>query len=798
VHTQAITSHKAGYPGMMEENIEIAIHNLLPGVKSENDASVKRLEHELLSKQKLQRVHLVQSNGENQLCLHYDAHTIGRRDVAHLAQRAGSTIRDRYPQLSIPVTGMDCSDCATVIEHSLNRMDGVLTAKVDYATQIVWVEYDHYQTNRLIIRQRILSLGYSFPLKGFLARIVQNREIIMSLGAGAFLLTGWAGSTLFGLPYWATLILYACAYLSGGLDVSGHALRALREKHLDIDFLMILASIGAAISGNPAEGALLIFFFSLGHALEERTMEKTRSAIRDLATLAPKTANVRRNGLETNLPIEALQIGDTVIIRPGVRVPADGDIVAGQSSLDQSPITGESIPVDKLPGDRVFAGSINQEGSLEIKVTRLAMDSTLSRIIKLVGEAQSQKTRTQQVLDRFETFYVPGILILACLVLGVPIFFGTPWQSSLRRAMVVLVAASPCALALGTPSAVVAGIAQAARRGVLIKGGGFLEAIGQIKAIAFDKTGTITHGKPEVTDVIAFKSDLTEDGLLALAAALENRSAHPLAQAVVKAAQARSLEPIPFQPVTSLTGLGLRAILDGANVVVGNMKLMIAEGVVLPADSDQWVKEITAEGKTLIAVGIDGVCAGMIALADTLRPNISQLINQLNNLGVAHTTLLSGDNEWAASAVAKKAGFNGYFADLLPEDKSACLKKLGDQFGPVAMVGDGVNDAPALANAAVGIAMGIGGSDVALETADVVLMSNDLTRLPFMIRLSRATHAIILQNLVIAIGVIAVLSAAALSGVIGIGLTTFIHEGSTLLVVLNALRLLKLEDTPLK
>jgi Zn2+/Cd2+-exporting ATPase len=776
----------------MEKTIELEIRSLLPGVESDQDSCIRRLEAALQNRHEMQKAHLEKSeNGEVKLCLHYNPEKTSVTDVKRIAERVGVEIINRYKHEAISIHGMDCSDCAIVVEHSLGRMDGVLTARVNYAAQKLWIEYDTHVLSHRGIEQRINSLGYEVPLKGHKKWLQENQELLMSLASGLLMLMGWFGTQFLGFPSLFSLAFFVSAYGVGGWEIAQHAFHAIRERHFDTDLLMVMAALGAAALGDFVEGALLIFLFSLGHALEERALEKARSAIEALANLAPKTALVRREGTEREIPVEQLQLKDRVIIRPGTRIPVDGSIFSGSSGVDQSPVTGESIPVDKSMGDPVFAGTINGEGALEVNVTRLAADSTLSRVMKMVEEAQVQKSPTQQTMERFERIFVPGVLIITFLVIIIPPFFGVPFHDSFLRAMTLLVAASPCALALGTPASILAGIAQAARNGVLIKGGAHLENLGMLKAIAFDKTGTITHGKPEVTDVIAFQPDMfSEKQVLALAGALENRSRHPLALAVVRAAQTSGTPLASIGEVESLTGRGLRSSHEGQTVLVGNLKFLQGTCIQLSTGIEVQVNEIETKGKTVVLVAVGEKLIGLIALADTLRPDIQVTLKKLAKLGIQKTAILTGDNAGVAAAIAQQAGLSDYYASLMPEDKAAAIQSLVKKYGNVAMVGDGVNDAPALASATVGIAMGGAGTDVALETADVALMGDNLGQLPFAIGLGRATRSIIMQNLVIAVGVIAVLVVSSLAGWTGIGVAILFHEGSTIVVVLNALRLL--------
>lgn len=779
---------------MAEKTIELEIPLLLPGVEDDQDECLARLETAVQNQKGLTRAHLERAKKPVSLCLHYDPNVLSLADVKRLAERAGAQIANRYHHNVLTIEGMDCSDCARVIEHSVGRMEGVLAVNVNYAAQKMRVEFDSQKISHGVIEKRVQSLGYTIPAIGLRSWYQENRELLFSLISGLLLLIGWVGETFFGLPFVVAFGFYIIAYVFGGWDISQHAWHALREKHFDTDLLMVMAALGAAALGEFAEGALLLFLFSLGHALEERALDRARAAVRALAELTPKTALVKRDGKEVETPVEQLQIDEIVVIRPGVRVPMDGAVLVGESGVDQSPVTGESIPVDKVVGDKVFAGSVNGEGALEVKVTRLEKDSTLSRVMRMVEEAQTQKSPTQQTVEKFERVFVPLVLILTGLVIVMPPIFGVPFQLSFLRAMTLLVAASPCALALGTPATILAGVAQAARNGVLVKGGVHLENLGRLKAIAFDKTGTITHGRPEVTDAIVMTNELNNDQLLALAAVLESRSGHPLAQAVVHAAQAKGLALPQIGEVESLTGRGLRSTTNGKTVIIGNLKLMAESNVSLSDNDRAHVERLQGDGKTIILIALDGAVVGVIAVADTLRADAKLTMAALKRIGVSETIMLTGDNARVGAAIANQVGLTDVRADLLPEDKLTAIRDLVQKFGTVAMVGDGVNDAPALANATVGIAMGGAGTDVALETADVALMGDDLSKLPFAVGLGRATRAIIMQNLFISLGVIGVLIITSLTGIVSIGVAVIFHEGSTIVVVVNALRLLSYRE----
>jgi len=609
-------------------------------------------------------------------------------------------------------------------------------------------------------------------------------ELIFSGVAGLLLLAGWLAGRADATH--VSLGLLLGAYAAGGFFTVREAWANIRQRKFDIDSLMLVAAAGAAALGAWAEGALLLFLFSLGHALEHMAMERARKAIEALAELAPKTALVQRDGKEVEVAVEDLQRGDRVIVKPGQRIPADGTVAVGNSAVDQSPITGESMPVEKQPGDKVFAGTVNGEGALVVEVTKLATESTLTRMVKMIADAQAQQSPTQRFTDRFERIFVPVVLVGAVLLIALPPLFGFPFAESFYRAMAVLVAASPCALAISTPSAVLSGIARAARGGVLIKGGAHLENLGVLTAIAFDKTGTLTLGKPRVTDVVSVDGD--EARLLAIAAAVESRSAHPLAQAVVTAAQARGLTWGEAGEVESVSGKGVRAQFEGKKITIGNAKLF--DGETIPEAILQQVERLQTEGKSIMLIQADGQFLGVLALADTPRESVKQVLQQLHRIGIRKTIMLTGDSERVGRAVADAVGLDEVNAGLLPEDKVKVIEELAQQYGKVAMVGDGVNDAPAMARATVGIAMGGAGTDVALETADVALMADDLSKLPFAVALSCASRRIIRQNLWVSMGVVAILIPATLFGWAGIGLAVLIHEGSTVVVVVNALRLL--------
>ena len=786
--------------------LRLTLPLLLPHVEDDKDACVVRLTESLTARKGVKDVHVEARNGTNVLCLHYDANLLSLKEIERYARDAGAAVSKRYKHETLWLQGMDCGDCATSVEHILRRSKGVVAVRANYAAERLRVEYDTQQTSSKALHQIIHTMGYEVEevKRGHVEHDHAHGAagLLFPIVAGAALAIGFFGETFFGLPSSIALALYVLAYIAGGWDATRHGVKALLKLSFDVDLLMVTAAVGAAILGQWAEGALLLFLFSLGHSLEHMALDRARHAIAGLGNLMPKTARVRRNGAEKEVPVGELLRGDLVVVRAGERIPIDGRVTRGASAVDQSPITGESVPVEKEPGSDVFAGTVNGEGVLEVEVTKLAKDTTLSRVVEMVEDAQTQKSPTQRFVERFERLFVPTVLASVALVAIVPPAIGAlagdapligrlalPWDVAFIRAMTILVAASPCALAISTPAAVLSGIAQAARHGVLIKGGVHLENLGRIKAIAFDKTGTLTHGKPEVVEVVPLEG-ATRAYLLQTAASVEAHSQHPLAQAVLRHASAEGIEPQSIEGAKSVTGRGISATLDGEPVEIGNLKLFEAINAKIPRKVLDEAKALEGEGKTTMIVRRAGVFIGILALADTPRKEAKEVLRQLRAQKVDELIMITGDNERVANVIATDVGVTRVEANLLPEQKVEAIKRLTRGNGHVAMVGDGVNDAPALANATVGIAMGAGGTDVALETADVALMGDDLRRIPFAVSLSRKSRQIIQQNLFISLGVIVMLVPTALLGVAGIGIAIVFHEGSTLLVVLNALRLL--------
>ena len=688
------------------------------------------------------------------------------------------------------IEGMDCADCAAKLEKKVTALPGVRSATVNFGAGKLTVEHALADTD---IIKAVHQAGYQAVQDGLTARpgAQQSKQwwrkprtlatIISGVFLAAAILMDWAGiSESIVIP------VYLSAMVIGGYHVAKSGLYGLRSLTMDTNFLMTIAAVGAVAIGEWSEGATVVFLFSLGNTLQAYTLDKTRESIRALMELAPREALVRRDGKEVRLPVEEIVVGDVIIVKPGERIAMDGNVVSGVSTVNQAPITGESMPVEKQTGDIVYAGTVNEQGALEIAVTKLAADSTLAKIMHMVEEAQAEKAPMQQFVDVFARYYTPAVIIAALGLMFIPSWiFGQPFDVWFYRALVLLVISCPCALVISTPVSIVSAIGNASRHGVLIKGGAHLEQMGRIQAIAFDKTGTLTAGKPMVTDVVSL-SGIPEEELLLLAAAVEKWSEHPLAQAIVaKAANA------PLKPVTkfkALIGRGALADVDGQTVYVGNRRLFEEAGHAL-AGFEEKLTQIEQQGKTVMLVGNDIVVLGAIAVADTLRENSSEALAALRSAGIRNMAMLTGDNKQVAAAIAEKLNIDDFYSELLPEDKVTALKQLSRKYGSVAMVGDGVNDAPALAAADVGIAMGVAGSDTALETADIALMSDDLSKLAYVMKLSRRTVAIIKQNVTFSLLVKLLFVLGTFVGFVNLWLAVLADTGASLLVTLNGMRL---------
>ncbi len=630
------------------------------------------------------------------------------------------------------------------------------------------------------------------PPQSHFTRLIANIEPVLVVITALAIVTSMAFEQL-DLPAWTVLSANVISYLAGGYFGVQAGFQSLLHKEINVDLLMVLAAAGAALVDQWHEGAILLFLFSLSNVLQDYAMGRSRKAIQSLLDLRPDTATIRRDDRLVEVPVEELRHGDVVILQPGARIPVDGRVIRGSASVNQASITGESVPVLKQVGDEVFAGTINENGALDVEVTRLSSESTLSRIIQMVENAQANKANTQTALDKFEQYYAMVVIGMTILLIFLPpLLTSVDFNDNFYRAMVVMVVASPCALVISTPASILSAIANGARHGVLFKGGAHLESMALIKVVAFDKTGTITTGKPIVTDIVVLDG-LSENELLKLTASAEARSEHPLANAVVKAANERQLSLVEPEIFEAVPGRGIRATIDGKDLLIGSERLFDEGDIVIPDSIRQQQEGFYQNGKTALLVYQQPEhWLGIVAIADTPRPEAKRALEALHHVGIQKIAMLTGDNPQVAAAIAGSTGIDAPYANLMPEDKVTVLNELAAEYGPVAMVGDGVNDAPALATASLGIAMGAAGTDVALETADVVLMSSDLSKIPYAIALSKRARRIVIQNLIFSMSVIVVLVISALLPFVQLPLPLGVvgHEGSTVIVVLNGLRLL--------
>src|SRR5688500_4893265 len=688
------------------------------------------------------------------------------------------------------VEGMDCNEEVVILERRLKPLAGMEAIAADVIGQRLHVKYD---AARLTTSDMVDAVGqtgmrmwleHDEPLTSDAG--VRTRLRLMAL-SGGLMLAGAAASGLALSQVGAAL--YIGAAVAGGVFPARRAIAALRTRTIDINVLMVIAVAGALALGDFLEAASVVFLFSLAQWLAVRTLERARQAIRALIDLAPRQALVRRGGTEVVLAIGEIRTGDEVIVRPGDKIPVDGVVAAGHSDVNESPITGESLPIDKAHGDDVFAGTINGRGALEISVTRIGRDTRLARITHLVEDAQTRRAPVQTFVDRFARVYTPAVIALAVVVAVVPpLLAGADTATWLYRALVLLVISCPCALVISTPVSIVSALSAAARNGVLIKGGAFLEALSGIRTVAFDKTGTLTTGQLQVTDIVA-TSGRSADDVLRHAAAVELRSEHPVARAIVACAATRIADLPRVTRFGAAPGMGAEGEVEGASVLVGNEAMLARRQIRLPDSAD--IAGLRGAGKSLVFVTVNGAAAGVIAVADRQREAAREAVELLRTHGITRVAMLTGDHPDTARAVATALGVAEYHAALLPEQKYALIQQLQRESGPVMMVGDGINDAPALAAADVGVAMGAAGSDAALETADVALMSDELLKLPYTLRLARATVRNIKTNVAVSLVLKAAFLVMAVAGSATLWMAVLADAGASVIVVANALRLLR-------
>lgn len=692
------------------------------------------------------------------------------------------------------VVGMDCGSCAKSIEKHLSKIPAVNNVTVSFSTGKMKVEHENSVDD---IVSEVSKLGFKATLLTDSNKHTETAKSKNGSGYGLISLSGLLIALGFiisysGIPSIIPIILYSLAIAISGYKPVKSAYYAIKSRSLDMNVLMSAAAIGAALIGEWFEGATVVWLFSLGTTLQNSSMERTRNSIRDLMNLAPSKAWIKDGSELIQKPVEDVLMNEVIVIKPGDRIPLDGEIVQGETSINQAPITGESIPVDKLVGDTVYAGTINESGSIEVKVTKLVTDTTIAKIIHLVEEAQEQKAPTETFIDKFASIYTPIVFILALFVIVVPLIFnfGT-WGEWIYKGLALLVVACPCALVISTPVAIVSAIGNAAKHGVLVKGGSFLEKAGAINAIAFDKTGTLTEGKPKVTEVNTLTK--SEEELLCIALTLEEYSAHPIAKSIVKFVKSKGIEPENATMFKNIVGKGIQATINGEVHYAGNLKLFEEMNISIDHIRDK-VQKMNNHGKTVVIIGTPFEIIGIISVADTIRSTTTQALNGLKKVGIHQVVMLTGDNEGTAKMISKETSVDRYFAELLPEDKVSAIKQLQSEGHQVAMVGDGINDAPALATSDLGIAMGGAGTDTAMETADIVLMADNLEKLPHTVKLSRTALKIIKQNIWFSLIIKFIALILIFPGWLTLWMAVLSDTGAAIIVILNALRLLRLKS----
>jgi len=779
-----------------------------------------------------------------QLSVTYHTDSTSAEDIAERVEKAGYSIASDEQTATFSVPEMDCASCAGKVENGLEGVDGIVDFETRPTAGTVVVTYDDAVVTPEAIVGAIEGAGYEVTGGDHDDNQETERESIWTSSraiktwiSGAFVAVGLAFEffiasqnalvgELAGSEFYLADIAFLLAVAIGGQAILRNGYYSARNLNLDIDFLMSIAILGALLAsvgfGEPLylEAATLAFLFSVAELLETYSMDRARESLRELMDLSPDEATVKRDGETETIRVEQVEVGDIVVVKPGEKIPMDGVVREGSSAVNQAPITGESVPVDKTVGEEVFAGTINEGGYLEVEVTSAAGEDTLSRIVELVEDAQSNKTEREQFVERFSAYYTPVVVAFAILVtLASPFVLGRTWSTAVVYGLTLLVLACPCAFVISTPVSVVSGITSAAKNGVLIKGGNHLEAMGAVDAVAFDKTGTLTKGELTVTDVVPLHGN-TEEDVLRCARGLEARSEHPIGEAIVAEAGAAGVSKQEVEDFESITGKGVRADLGGTPHFAGKPGLFeelgfdlthvhaTTDGGVATTTArqicdrnncldllDDTVPKLQSEGKTVVLVGTEDELEGVIAVADEVRPEAEQTVARLRDLGVEKTVMLTGDNERTARAIAEQVGVDDFRAELLPEQKVEAVDELAAEYEDgVAMVGDGINDAPALATATVGVAMGAAGTDTALETADIALLSDDLSKLPYLYELAGDANGVIRQNIWSSLAVKAGLAVAVPFGYVPIWLAVLAGDaGMTTAVTGNAMRLSQIE-----
>ena len=706
---------------------------------------------------------------------------------------ANCTACELHAESTFKIEGMDCHDEVAILERRLKKLHGLEAFDADVMGQRLRIKYDAARLSTTNIAEAVAQTGmrawleHEEPAPIAASAAARLRLVAAS---GVTFAAGFALEHAFGNPGGLAWMLSLAAVVLGGVYTARRALVSVRAGALDINVLMFVAVLGAMAISQWSEAASVVFLFALAQLLEARAMDRARHAIGALMDLAPTEAIVRRDGQELRLAVDDVRVGDTVLVRPGEKIPLDGRVSAGESPVNQAPVTGESLPVDKAPGDEVFAGTINGRGGLDVLVTRLRRDSTLARIVHLVERAQAQRAPSQAFVDRFARIYTPVVLALAVVVaLAPPLLFDASWGTWFSRSLVLLVISCPCALVISTPVSIVSALAAAARKGVLIKGGARLEKMATLRCVAFDKTGTLTKGRLRVLDVVPVNGSIVAE-ILHAAASLEARSEHPIGRAIVERAVAEGIALTPVTAFHALPGRGAEATVGGRAVLVGSHRLFEERRLCSP-EVEAALSALAARGASTVIVGSASGVIGVIGVADQPRESARDAVDLLRQNGIQHVALLTGDHEPAARALAESIGVDEYRADLLPEDKVTSVEALRARYGTIAMVGDGVNDAPALAAADVGFAMGVAGTGAALETADVALMADELLKIPYTLRLSRATARNIRANIAFSIVLKAVFLVMAITGTATLWMAVAADMGASLIVIGNALRLLR-------